>query len=367
MYNKGKTYKVTAIGELGFNGCTAITEVYIPETVTTIGGEAFYGCTGMRSVYIPGSVTLIGAGAFSNCTALEKITIPESVTAINTSTFSRCTALKDFTIPGSITSLGQYIFSRSTGLETLTSYADPSKGTMANNVFYGMPIETCELRVPKEYYDAYCQADQWKNFANIVPMETGGTVTGDELPMVGDVVGNYDQIAMCLTSGPDKWQFASCSASSGTFTFTIYDVAKTMDNIFKGDRRTGNNKAEAGDGFEMYPVADHEVVATQTFFNDDDKYEVIISFRGNDYKYTHKVYNEDGEYLLTLPFTSSGAKMLVLGQNRYLIQSGDGARKVYHVHKSSLPVPTGGKGGDVDGNNVINGSDVTSLYNILLK
>lgn len=373
VYNNGNTYRVTAIGEFGFSNRTAITEVWIPETVTTIGSYAFSECTGMTDVRIPETVTTIGGSAFSECTTLEEITIPWSVTAINEFTFARCTSLKNVTIPASITSLGRYIFYQCTGLVTLTSKADPSKVTMANNVFYEAPVESCELRVSKEYYDAYTTADQWKDFTNIVAMETGGTVTGDELPTVGELGDIDGTTCMCLVSGAHKWQVADYTNNNGNFTFTVYNEGEfTPKKTFTIN--TGNNSAQVANNFEMYPMADYSVIMTQAFFNDDDKYEVIISFRNGSNNYTHKVFNEDGEYLLTLPFTRESARMLVLGQNRYLMvyQEDDGRDdrlrcKVYHVHKSSLPVVENRQPADVNGDNVVSGADVTRLYDIILN
>ncbi len=68
-YN-GKTYSVTAIGNMAFNYCTGLTDIIIPEGVTTIGYYAFYNCTKLRTVDIPKSVTTIGASAFGSCTAI---------------------------------------------------------------------------------------------------------------------------------------------------------------------------------------------------------------------------------------------------------------------------------------------------------
>ena len=129
----GLTLKVTSITQSAFNGCTGLTDIYIPPTVTSISNYAFRGCSGLTFVTIPGSVTSIGNRAFYNCTSLiqtflydgltsigkdafsgcsslTSVTIPGNVTTIENSAFSGCSSLTDVTIPGNVTTIGQRIF-----------------------------------------------------------------------------------------------------------------------------------------------------------------------------------------------------------------------------------------------------------------
>ncbi|MBP5561124.1 MAG: leucine-rich repeat domain-containing protein [Muribaculaceae bacterium] len=95
-YN-GITYSVTTIGYWAFYGCSGLTSVTIPNSVTSIGYEAFWGCSGLMSVTIPNSVTSIGNYAFSSCSGLTSVTIPGSVTSIGDGAFSGCSGLKSVT------------------------------------------------------------------------------------------------------------------------------------------------------------------------------------------------------------------------------------------------------------------------------
>lgn len=102
--------KVTAIGVSGFQGCSYLAKVTIPDSVTTIEGNAFYGCTTLTSITIPDSITTIGQFAFTNCTSLKSITIPDSVTSIGQYAFDRCTGSTNIVIPDSVTSIGSNAF-----------------------------------------------------------------------------------------------------------------------------------------------------------------------------------------------------------------------------------------------------------------
>ena len=142
-YN-GITYSVTSIGKGAFYGCSELTgALTIPNSVTTIGQQAFYSCSGLTSINIPNSVTSIGNYAFKGCSGLTSVSIPNSVTSI-----------------------GDYAFSGCSGLTSIQNRINhPSDVTLGSNVF---GYVDCTLYVRRGRVDEYRNADQWKNFKNIV-------------------------------------------------------------------------------------------------------------------------------------------------------------------------------------------------------
>ena len=74
--HNGLKYRVTAIGERAFAGCTRLQLVTMPETVEKIGAYAFYGCTGLKGrVTIGVNVKSVGASAFYGCTFVTEVNI----------------------------------------------------------------------------------------------------------------------------------------------------------------------------------------------------------------------------------------------------------------------------------------------------
>lgn len=117
----------------------------VPNSVTTIGSNAFNGCTGLTSINIPNDVTSIGESAFYGCSDLTSIIIPSSVTKIGTAAFAQCFHLTEL-----------YVYAGQVP-ETETSIFD-------NSSYNGT------LHVPAGSVDAYSNAEQWKDFKNIVAL-----------------------------------------------------------------------------------------------------------------------------------------------------------------------------------------------------
>ena len=154
----GNTYSVTSIRPYAFEGCKKITSVSFPNTIREIGDEAFARCTGLASVNIPNSVTIIEFGAFYHCENLTSIIIPNSVTKIGHRAFLGCSAL----------------------VEVYSQIEEPFEIGYGREDYDGINLVTnsfeyniATLYVPAGTKAKYEATEGWKEFKNIVEMESG--------------------------------------------------------------------------------------------------------------------------------------------------------------------------------------------------
>ena len=124
---------VMSIGESAFQGCSNLTSVTISNSVTLIGGWTFRDCSSLTSVNIGNSVTSIGEGAFYDCSSLVSVTIPNSVTSIGVKAFAGCIDLTSVTIGNSVTTIGEEAFVACSSLKSISVESGNKKYNSHNN------------------------------------------------------------------------------------------------------------------------------------------------------------------------------------------------------------------------------------------
>ena len=161
---EGNTYTVTKVEKDAFKGNTALTKVFIPQTINDFGlsrtdvleRNLFVGCTALeyieveegnpvfcsvdgvlfdrekRSLFtypaaatrtsytVPESVKDIAYSAFAHNQHLVNVTIPDEVTDMGTSVFNGCTNLEEVRLSPNLKSLPGYLFSHCEHLKSVT-------------------------------------------------------------------------------------------------------------------------------------------------------------------------------------------------------------------------------------------------------
>ena len=108
-------YKINNIHESAFENCTALTNLFIPETVTSIAPGLCKGCTNLEVAVMGygvsrGVFAYIGDNAFQNCSSLKYFVIPDTVNGIGHNAFDGCSGLTDILLSEYTQSLGTNVF-----------------------------------------------------------------------------------------------------------------------------------------------------------------------------------------------------------------------------------------------------------------
>lgn len=196
---------VTAIGDLAFYGCTALTAVRLPDSVTAIGAAAFKDCSALGSIALPPALLSIGEAAFENCEKLGSITLPAGLRSIGDFAFYRCTGLTSVVVPASLQQLGKVSFAYCTSL--VRAEVNGSLTDLPDWTFYGCTSLT-EVSLPQtvtstgESAFGNCrdlQTVYYDGTADVAPSQGSGTGTSvrptEEMPPSGsnsgwDIFGN---------------------------------------------------------------------------------------------------------------------------------------------------------------------------------
>ncbi|WP_298529994.1 leucine-rich repeat protein [uncultured Ruminococcus sp.] len=124
---------VPVTGIYGFENCTELTSITLPDTITKIADYTFENCTSLETITIPESVKIIGYDAFEGTPWLEnkrnespmvivnsvlvdgknckgEVIIPDNVTCIADHAFMNCEIVESVSIPESVEYIGRKAF-----------------------------------------------------------------------------------------------------------------------------------------------------------------------------------------------------------------------------------------------------------------
>ena len=135
---------VDTVASYGFEDCTNLKKVIIPDSVEKIKAGAFWACTNLTEVTMEDLVAEIQSGAFKNCSSLTTIKLSANIRRIAADTFAGCTSLTSITLPDNIDDLGVSAFE---GCTALTSISLPSSlYYISANAFLGTALSSITFR-----------------------------------------------------------------------------------------------------------------------------------------------------------------------------------------------------------------------------
>ena len=159
------------IGSRAFESSGFRGDLRIPDSVKRIGDMAFW-CTGLDgNLVLGGNLEEIGMGAFNENYLTGEIVIPDQVTQIRESTFAgydqRYTRV---VLPANLQSILDGAFLAGDQLKEVVCRATEPPST-APDAFNSGNLKDMTLRVPADAVNQYQEAEVWKGFGSILPLE----------------------------------------------------------------------------------------------------------------------------------------------------------------------------------------------------
>lgn len=135
--------EVEVIDVDAFNGCNALKDIAIPQTVTKIGLAAFKDCGMLTEMIIPKNVEYLYGETFERCNRLEKVVIESNlIEVLAPRMFSGCSSLADVTLPSSVKTISKSAFE---GCSALKQLPGTNVETFAESSFAGCGFQTLEI------------------------------------------------------------------------------------------------------------------------------------------------------------------------------------------------------------------------------
>lgn len=185
-------YRITAINEFAFSGCTSLKSIVIPDFITQIGNGAFKGCSSLEKITLPfigeskdatgyksmfgfifGYTNGYGANKITNATyqcvegdywyhyyipkSLTSIILSDAITSIGEGVFYNCKNIVDIKLGSDVTEIGECAFEYCSNLKTITIPAGVKVISMQS-------FANCGLETVIFAEGSVCESIDWNGF-----------------------------------------------------------------------------------------------------------------------------------------------------------------------------------------------------------
>ncbi len=121
---------------------------FISTLYAPTGMGTFHNCTALEEVYLPDTLHDLTLYMFGNCSALKTVTIQDGITELPNYMFSGCTALVTVNLPSTIKRISNGAFYQCWALKNINHYASGHRDTPSTTEGFNLPnsVETIETQ-----------------------------------------------------------------------------------------------------------------------------------------------------------------------------------------------------------------------------
>lgn len=147
-------------------GCSAMTELHLPQNLVTIGPNAFYQCSKLRKIEFPSSLRTISSSAFYQC-GLDSVCLPLKLSSLGQYAFQDCDSLKYVELPSYIGTYS-YDFYGCGSIQTIVCPSATPPAVSNDPFSNGRAKSAITLKVPSFAVVNYKLDTYWYQFGSIV-------------------------------------------------------------------------------------------------------------------------------------------------------------------------------------------------------
>lgn len=136
---------IVSIGTRSFSGCERLQSVELSNSIVALGDYAFFACSNIKSLSLPKQLRTIGVCTFSGCSGISELSLPSKVRTIGEAAFNNCTALSNMKLSEALDSIGYDAFA---GCINLTPIIIPNSVTFIDGSAFEGCVALEEIDIP---------------------------------------------------------------------------------------------------------------------------------------------------------------------------------------------------------------------------
>ena len=342
---------IVAIGDSAFAGCTDLSWIIIPECVEAIGNEAFTHC-GELTVCMGPNISEIGEAVFSQC-EVSSLFVYGNIQQKGTAPFKN-SHIRNLHIMRNVNDLTNVCFE---GLETIYSYNNnPPECSLSTFNDYSIP-----LHVPHDATASYFTHAVWGKFFDL----------DNDAPQ-SPLQVNCDTISLCVNETmtipvrvPDLPQIVEWESSDNTVA-TVTDGNVTALSIGEATIKVTWLHEQVLCHVVVTPSPAETIITLDKHslkMNINDVETIIPTITPEKVTITAE---SDNPAVATARIVDDIVRVYALTPGKAIITVSSLDREAQPDYCEILVLGTFKKG-DVNGDGVVSGSDVSALYNVLLN